>query len=293
MNKFAFILLTAALLTSCSGKEEMSDAYGNFEVDKTMISAEVAGKLLKFDIEEGDILKAGTVIGQIDTMQLHYKKEQLQANLASLQSGFADIDAQMAVASQHLDNLLVNQKRIHKMFTAGAATQKQMDDIDGQVLLARKQLDAVNTGRQTLSNKIKAVRNQLNELNYTIAKSTVINPVDGTVLTKLTMENEVVAPGKPLYAIGNLSKIKLKVYVDGNMLPKVKLGNKATVLVDDGNGGLRKLSGKIIWISSTAEFTPKTIQTREERVNLVYAVKILVDNDGSLKIGMPGEVNFR
>jgi HlyD family secretion protein len=144
----------------------------------------------------------------------------------------------------------------------------------------------------SLTNKVKAVENQLKEVEYAIHRSTVVNPVAGTVLTKLAMENEVAAPGKPLYAIGDLSNIKLRVYVSGNILPKVKIGKKVTVKIDDGKGGLRNLSGRVVWISSTAEFTPKTIQTRDERVNLVYAVKILIKNDGSLKTGMPGEVDF-
>ena len=292
MNKIYVFFIAVLFITACSNKEQTSDAFGNFEVDKTIISAEAQGKLLTFNLEEGDLLDAGKVIGQIDTLPLYYKKEQLMAQLASLKSNFTNIDAQRAVVIQQKENLITNQKRVHKLFESTAATQKQVDDIDGQVTLVEKQIEAVNTQKLSLQNNIKIIDNQIKELNYALEKSTIINPIKGRVLTKLTMENEVVGPGKPLYTIADMSHLKLKVYVSGTQLSKVKLGHEVTVLIDGQEGKLKELKGKIIWISGTAEFTPKTIQTREDRVNLVYAIKIEVNNDGSLKIGMPGEAKF-
>ena len=292
MKRIYIIIALTLFITACSGTEETSDAYGNFEVDKTVISAEAQGKLLSFNLEEGDLLEAGNVVGQIDTLNLYYKKKQLVAQLASLQSNFANIDAQMAVVNQQKENLITNQKRVHHLFKSKAATQQQIDDIDGRVVVAEKQAEAINTQKNSLQNKIDVVDNQIKAIDYALEKSTIVNPVNGRVLTKLTMVNEVVAPGKPLYTIADMSNIKLKVYVSGSTLSKVKLGHEAVVLVDGENGNLKEYKGKVVWISNSAEFTPKTIQTREDRVNLVYAVKIAVDNDGSLKIGMPGEARF-
>ncbi len=292
MKNIYIIIAVTLFITACSSTEETSDAYGNFEVDKTVISAEAQGKLLSFNLEEGDLLEAEQVVGRIDTLNLYYKKEQLMAQLASLQSKFAGIDAQMAVVNQQKANLIINQKRVHHLFKSKAATQKQVDDIDGQVIVAEKQAEAINTQKLSLQNQIVVLDNQIKAIDYALEKSTIVNPVSGRVLTKLAMVNEVLAPGKPLYTIADMSRIKLKVYVSGKILSKVKLGNEAVVLVDGEDGKLKEYNGKVVWISNSAEFTPKTIQTREDRVNLVYAVKIAVDNDGSLKIGMPGEAKF-
>ncbi len=293
MNKILILMLALVFAVSCKNNQPVSDAYGNFETDKTIISAETAGKILSLDIEEGDLLNAGDTVGLIDTMALHFAAEEIRANLESLRARFADIDAQTAVAKQKLENLQNDQKRLHRLFTSGAATQKQIDDIDGAVLLAGKQTKAVNAKRLSLSGNIKALEKKLAGLRLKITESIIVNPFKGTVLTKLAMAHEEAFPGKALYALADMSQLKLRAFVSGKQLPKVKLGKECRVFVDDGNGGLKELKGKVIWISSSAEFTPKTIQTREQRVNLVYAVKILVKNDdGLLKTGMPGEVKF-
>ena len=292
MNRLFIIIVVTLFITACSDSGDSSDAYGNFEADKTVISAEAQGKLLSFNLEEGDLLEAGNVVGQIDTLNLYYKKEQLMAQLASLKSNFTNIDAQTAVVNQQKENLITNQKRVHHLFKSKAATQKQVDDIDGQVIVAEKQVEAINTQKLSLQNQIVVLDNQIKAIDYALEKSTVINPVKGRVLAKLSMANEVVAPGRPLYTIADLSLIKLKVYVSGSQLSKVKLGKEVKVLVDGEGGKIKEYQGKVVWISGSAEFTPKTIQTREDRINLVYAVKIAVENDGSLKIGMPGEVIF-
>lgn len=292
MNKIYLFFVAVLFITACSNEEQTSDAFGNFEVDKTVISAEAQGKLLSFKVEEGDLLNAGDVIGQIDTIPLHYKRAQLSAQLATVKSNFANIDAQMAVVNQQKENLITNQKRVHRLLESKAATQKQVDDIDGQVIVVGKQAETINTQKLTLQNQIKVIDNQIKEIDYALEKSTIINPLNGRVLTKLTMENEVVAPGRPLYTIADMNQIKLKVYVSGDQLSKVKLGATAKVLIDSTEGNMDEIDGKVVWISNSAEFTPKTIQTREDRVNLVYAVKVLVKNDGRIKIGMPGEVKF-
>ncbi|OIP01306.1 MAG: hypothetical protein AUJ98_04865 [Bacteroidetes bacterium CG2_30_33_31] len=292
MNKLYLIIIASMLITACSNSEPTSDAYGNFEVDNTTISAESQGKLLSFNLEEGDFLKAGQHLGQIDTLDLYFKKQQLQAQMSALKSNFANIDAQSAVSQQQKTNLKINQNRIQQLFNSKAATQQQLDDMNGNVQVVQKQIEAINTQKLSLQNQIKVIENQINEINYAISKSTIINPTEGVVLTKLSMVNEIVAMGKPLYSIADLRNIKLKVYVSENQLAKVKIGKEAKVLIDTEKGKMKELKGRIIWVSSTAEFTPKTIETREERVNLVYAVKILVVNDGSLKVGMPGEAIF-
>ncbi len=277
---------------SCSSDENISDAYGNFEAEKTIISAEGSGKLLTFNIEEGDELKADQLIGQIDTMNLYFKKEQLEAQASTLRSNFTSIDAQLEVSGQQISNLKIEVARFEKLLASKAATQKQYDDITGQLKVAEKQLDAQKTQRLSVENQLKTIDAQLGELNLNISKCVVKNPVNGTVLSKLANTNEMVALGKPLYYIADLKNIKLKVYVTGDQLPSVIIGKEVEVVADAGKGEIKKLKGKVVWISETSEFTPKTVQTKEVRANLVYAVKILVANDGSLKIGMPGEVNF-
>lgn len=292
MNKLALILLSLAIIASCSTAENQPDAYGYFEADQTIISAESAGRLLQFIPEEGDILTSDQVVGQIDSLPQFYKKQQLISQIAALNSSLTQIESQKAVVDQQSLNLKVDQKRIDNLVKTGAATQKQKDDIYGQLQVLDKQINSIISQKSGLQNQIQGLKSQLDELNYSIEKTTIKNPIQGTVLTKMAMMGEVTAPGKPLYAIANLSEIKLKAYVSGAQLPKIKIGQKAQVMVDDGNGSIKKLSAQVVWISASAEFTPKTIQTREERVNLVYAVKLNVKNDGSLKIGMPGEVDF-
>lgn len=293
MNKIVLFLLVAAFISSCKNGENTSDAYGYFEADETVVSSEAAGKILKFSAEEGEILKEGQIVGQIDSLNLYYKKQQLLAQISAVRSGLSQVESQMSVIEQQVINLKVDQNRIANLLKTGAATQKQMDDINGQMEVLQKQITSVSTQKSSIQNQIKGLESQLDELNYSLSKTLIINPVEGTVLTKMAMEGEITAPGKPLFLIANLKEIKLKGYISGEQLPNVKIGQKAEVLIDDGNGGIKKLPAKVVWISQSAEFTPKTIQTREERVNLVYAVKLLVENDGSLKIGMPGEADFQ
>ena len=278
---------------SCNSKEKASDAYGNFEATKTIISAEGSGKILEFTVEEGQQLDSGMLVGQIDTLDLFYKKSQLESQILSLQSNISSIESQKAVSEQQKDNLLIDKKRIEQLYKSSAATQKQMDDIKGAINLSDKQIAATETQKSNILNQIAALENQKKSLELSIKKCKVINPFKGVVLSKLAYTNEMTMSGKTLYTLADLSNLELKVYVSGDMLSRVKLGQEVKVLIDKDKKENSSLSGKVSWISENAEFTPKTIQTKEERVNYVYAVKIKVENkDGLLKIGMPGEVNF-
>jgi HlyD family secretion protein len=286
------ILLSLVFIWACSGEEKLADAYGYFEADRTTISAEASGQIQMFSIEEGMHVSAGQVIGQIDSMPLHYKRMQLESQRSTLKANFAQIQSQMDVVEQQYTNLKKDVQRIESLVKKGAATPKQLDDIKGQFKVLKKQEKSIATQKSALQNQIKQVDSRLDELKYSLQKTTLVNPTDGKVISRLAMQGEIANPGRPLYTVANLSKINLKAYITGNYLPLVKIGDEAKILSDDGKGGLREWPAQVIWIAEEAEFTPKTIHTREERVNLVYAIKLAVENDGSLKIGMPGEVIF-
>jgi HlyD family secretion protein len=286
------ILLSLVFIWACSGEEKLADAYGYFEADRTTISAEASGQIQMFSIEEGMHVIAGQVIGQIDSMPLHYKRMQLESQRSTLKANFAQIQSQMDVVEQQYTNLKKDVQRIESLVKKGAATPKQLDDIKGQFKVLKKQEKSIATQKSALQNQIKQVDSRLDELKYSLQKTTLVNPTDGKVISRLAMQGEIANPGRPLYTVANLSKINLKAYITGNYLPLVKIGDEAKILTDDGKGGLKEWPAQVIWIAEEAEFTPKTIHTREERVNLVYAIKLAVENDGSLKIGMPGEVIF-
>jgi len=293
MKRILVILLSAALLQGCNNSQDVSDAYGNFEADKTLISAEVTGRIMELNIEEGDLLSAGQIVGQIDSLDLHLKKEQMEAQILALKANFDQINAQLEVQQQQLENIEISKERTENLKKEGAATQKQVDDVQGQYELAKKQLIAINSQRNALTQQINALQEQKKQIELNLQKSTLSNPVNGSVLNKYAMTGEMAMAGKALYAVADLSSLKLKAYISGQQLSQIKLGQQVTVLIDAPDGKLESLSGSIVWVSETAEFTPKTIQTREDRVNLVYAFKVKVPNDGRLKIGMPGEVVFK
>ena len=292
MKRILVILLSAALLQGCNNSQDVSDAYGNFEADKTLISAEVTGRILQLNIEEGDLLSAGQIVGQIDSLDLHLQKQQMEAQILALKANFEQINAQLEVQQQQLENIEIAKERTENLKKEGAATQKQVDDVQGQYELAKKQLIAINSQRYALTQQINALREQKKQIELNLQKSTLSNPVDGSVLNKYAMTGEMAMVGRALYAVADLSSLKLKAYISGQQLSQIKLGQQVKVLIDAPGGKLESLIGSIVWVSETAEFTPRTIQTREDRVNLVYAFKVKVQNDGRLKIGMPGEVVF-
>lgn len=288
---FLLIVFPVLLLASCN-KKETADAYGNFEATETTISAEANGRIIHFEVEEGALLKAGDTVGLIDTTDLHLKRRQLVAQRAAAASKRENLLAQVAVYKQQQENLEKDRQRIANMLPEQAATPKQMDDVTGAIAVAGRQISAVQSQQSGLNGELSVMDAQIAQVNQNIMRCYLTNPVNGTVLASFAEPGEVTAFGKPLYKIADLSVMELRVYISGRMLSAVKIGQKAKVFIDDEKGALRELNGEVVWVSPTAEFTPKIIQTREERVNLVYAVKLRVQNDGSLKIAMPAEVIF-
>ncbi len=291
MKKIAFILFIFTLL-SCGTDKEKSDAYGNFEADEILISAETAGKILEFNIENGQKLNVGDRVAVIDTVFLMLQRKQLYAHREAIASKTSGILAQIAVQTEQLSILKSERKRVENLVKDGAAPQKQLDDIVNNISVVEKQINSVETQNASVLGEIKALDAQIELLNEQIKRSVILNPVQGTVLEHYAKAGEMANAGKVLYKIASIDELNLKAYISGKQLNEVKLGNEVTVLIDAAEGNLLKYKGKVIWISDNAEFTPKVIQTREERVNLVYAIKIKVKNDGKLKIGMPAEMKI-
>ena len=298
------------VLVACRNGNPESDAYGNFEAVETIVSAGATGALVRFSPEEGQTLKAGQEVGLIDTTQLYLRKAQLLASQQAVASRTPNVmaqlsyfDQQLAVQEQQLKNLQRERERSQNLVAAGAAPGKQLDDMGDQIAVLQRQLaltrqqrsaqaSALNTQRSGTVAEKAPLSEQVSQLDDQIRKSFVVNPRAGTVTVKLAEPAEVVTYGKPLYKIADLHSITLRAYVSGDQLVNVKTGQKVKVLVDAPDDQYKAYDGTVQWISSKAEFTPKVVQTKEERVNLVYAMKVLVRNDGSLKIGMPGEVQF-
>lgn len=292
MKHLISIFSLLIFITSCNNGDRISDAYGNFEATEIIVSAQANGELINLNLEEGDMLKAKQIVGLIDSTDLYLRKKLLAQQIQTIKSQLVSINSEIDVQKQQLDNNLISQKRIESLYSQGAATKKQLDDINGLVDVNRKMIISINSKKQSILDQIKGVRIQIEQIEESISKCVITNPVSGTVLVKYAEKGELAAMGKPLYKVADVENIKLKVYVSGSQLPKIKLGDEVEVLYDKNKNTNTKTKGKVIWISNTAEFTPKTIQTKEERVNLVYAVKVMVKNDGSIKIGMPGEMNF-
>lgn len=284
----ALILVGAA----CSSRNDRADAYGNFEVDEITISAKTQGELLAFAVNEGDKLKAGQVIGYIDTIQLHLQRAELAASITATEAQKATVAAQIKVAKDELSRLQKDQDRIGKMYKQQAATQKQYDDINSAVDVALNNLNVLESQYPTIAAQAEAVQAKNNLLEQRIKDAVVINPINGRVLSKLMEQNEMAAPGKPIYKIAPMEQLNLRAFVSGEQLSALKLGESYTVKIDGEDEEMISYPGKLIWVAETAEFTPKTIQTKEDRVDLVYAIKIQVQNDGRLKLGMPGELWF-
>lgn len=292
MNLKYTIPIIAIVLTACSGNTELSDAYGNFEVDDVIVSSEANGKLIYFNVEEGRQLASATRVSVVDTADFVLKRKQLNAQKKAVSSRLENIQSQIEVQIQKKKNLLVDKERVEKMFADGAATQKQRDDINGAIELVDKQIESIKTQKVSVTTELEVLKTQIAQVEESIRKCETLNPISGIVLEKFAEQGEITTFGRPLYKIANMSEMILRVYVSGTQLAQIKLGQEVEVLIDDTQKLNRQLTGTISWISESAEFTPKIIQTKEERVSMVYAVKIKVKNDGSLKIGMPGEVNF-
>ena len=292
MKSNILFLVVIVLLASCKNNKNGSDAFGTFEATETTISSESAGKIQWIKIEEGQVLNAGDTIALVDTVQLSLKREALLAQQKAASNKANYILAQVKVIEEQIKTSMVEKNRLEKLFKDGAATQQQLDNINGLLAVYEKQISTIETQNAPVINELEAYDKQIAQLTDQINRSYVVNPVSGTVLTKYSEANEIVNQGKALYKIADLNDIFLRSYVSGAQLPNIKLEQKVKVLADKNESELKEYEGVVTWISSTAEFTPKIIQTKEERVNLVYAVKVKVKNDGTLKIGMPGEVKF-
>jgi len=286
----------ATILFSCSNGNGEFDATGTFESEEVIVSSEATGKLLEFDVEEGMILKKDQVVGLVDTTQLHLKKKQLQSTIKSVLSKQPDIPTQLAAIQEQISTAEREKIRIENLVSSNAATTKQLDDINSQLDVLNKQYDATKSSltitKQGIRSETLPLIAQVEQIQDQINKSIIKNPIDGTVLTRYAKQDEITSGGKALYKIADLSEMILRAYINGDQLGQVKLDQKVKVYVDKGDGEQKELDGEIYWVSSKAEFTPKTIQTKDERANLVYAIKVRVKNDGYLKIGMYGEVKF-
>ena len=292
MKKYIFPLLIAALFASCSSSEPEADAYGNFESDEILISAEVSGKIITMNVDEGDIISPGDVLAAIDSVPLFLKLETYEAQRSAILSRGGNVYTQSDVLEQQKANLEKELARVEALLKDGAATEKQKDEIVYQIQVLDRQIANVRSQNSPISAEASAVNAQIDILLDQIARCQVKAPIQATVLSRYVNAGEVVGAGKPMFKIANLDNMYLKAYVSGSQLSSIKIGQGVKVRIDDGEDGFKEFEGKITWISSQAEFTPKIIQTKEERVSFVYAIKVLVSNDGSIKIGMPGEVVF-
>jgi len=296
-NKKTLALLLLSLISfACGNGNEKYDATGTFESEEVIVSSEAMGKLVKFDVEEGAQLRGDQLVGVVDTTQLYLKKKQLVAMVNAVLSKQPDIATQLATIQEQIKTAETEKKRVENLVKLNAATTKQLDDINAQLELLYKQYAATKSNltitKQGLQSETLPLTAQIEQLEDQITKSKIKNPIDGVVLTRYAKQSEVTVTGKALYKIANLSAMTLRAYVNGTQLSEIKLGQKVKVFVDKDAGDQKELNGEIYWISSKAEFTPKTIQTKDERANLVYAIKVKIINDGFLKIGMYGEVKF-
>lgn len=310
MKQIGQLLFGLCLFSACTDNEKRADAYGNFEAVETIVSAQATGSITSFSVAEGQLLKAGQAVGQIDTEALTLRRAQLVASKRAVASRAPNVTAQLsyfsdqiAVQEQQRKNLNRERIRTQHLLADGAATPKQLDDIEAQLAVIDRQIalthqqraaqaSALTTQRTGIRADAAPLDEQVKQIDDQIRKSTILNPLTGTVTVKFAQPGEVTSYGKALYKIADLEIVTLRAYVAGDQLVNVKVGQSVTVQVDAPNNTMKPYTGTITFISDKAEFTPKMIQTKDERVNLVYAMKIAVKNDGSLKIGMPGEVLF-
>ena len=292
MKTRSLIIIAAVLLASCKSKTDQADAFGNFEATEVIVSAETSGRILLFNATEGEEIEKGSEIALIDTTMFHLQKAEIDAGMKSVRTRINSITAQNDILNQQIANININISRIENMLKDDAATKKQYDDLTGQVAVLQKQIAANNTQKAQIAAEISVYESKKATLNEQVARSSVKSPLKGTIIEKYSETGEMTAAGKPLVKVADLSLIKLKVYVSGAQLGSIKTGQQCAVRTDNGEKGYSSFTGTISYISGKAEFTPKIIQTKEERVTLVYAVTIDVKNDGTMKSGMPGEVIF-
>ena len=293
-NKYILLAATLLGLSSCGNKRGDYDASGTFEATEVIVSSEANGKIMQFNIEEGQLLKAGEEVGCIDTLQLYLKNMQLLASGKAIASKSTDINKQIAATKEQIGKAEYERKRTENLLKENAATQKQIDDIDSQIAVLKKQLEAqistLQRGNASITEESSAYEIQVAQLDDQLRKCHITSPICGTVLAKYAEAGELATQGKPLFKVADVQHLFLRAYITADQLSQLKLGDKVKVFSDLGKDDRREYEGTITWISDKSEFTPKTIQTRDERANLVYATKIAVKNDGYIKIGMYGEM---
>lgn len=286
------MLLTAA---ACNRNTDF-DATGTFEATEVVVSAEANGRITAFDAEEGDTVEALEQVGAIDTVQLYLQKLQLQRSAASVRSTKPDISRQLSSLRERISKQQTERRRIESLLKDGAATEKQLDDVDAQLKVLNSEYDAMlstlENNTASIDANSSAIDLQIAQIDDRLAKSRIISPIGGTVLAKYAEAGELATVGRPLMKVADLDAIYLRAYFTSEQLADLKIGQEVTVTADFGGDSRFDYKGRITWISSESEFTPKTIQTRNSRANLVYAVKIAVRNDGRLKIGTYGEVRL-
>ena len=294
-RSFAYPLLVL-LAASCVEGNKAYDASGVFESTEVTVSAEGNGKILSLDLQEGDRLEAGQIVGCIDTVQLHLSEIQLEASRRAVGSGRLDISRQIAALESQIGKQRQELDRFTKLEKAGASNRKQVEDIQAQIETLERQLaaqeESLNSSNRNVSGQADALEAQIEQIRDRIRKCVITSPVAGTVLAKYSEAGEFAALGRALFKVADIDNIRLRAYITADPLTTLKLGQQVRVFADQGSSGRKEYAGTLIWISDKAEFTPKTIQTRDERANLVYAVKIAVENDGLIKLGMYGDIKF-
>lgn len=307
---FLFSFFSASILIGCKNGDNQFDASGTFEADEVIVSSELPGKIVAFNIEEGAAVGKDSIVGVIDAVNIALQKEQVEASIQALNQKTSNVEPQvkllqdqLAVQQSQLNTLLHEKTRIENLLKADAATGKQLDDMNAQIDVAKKQIavtqQQINVQKNNVGTQNRSVLSEAAPLEKRVAqlkdqekRASIINPVNGTVLTKYAEQGEITSAGKALYKIADLSSLTLRAYITGTQLSQIKLNQPVKVFIDDGADKYKEYAGTVYWISDKAEFTPKTIQTKEERANLVYAVKVKVKNDGYLKIGMYGEMKL-
>ena len=293
--KRVIYILVAIVAVSCSNEADY-DAQGTFEATEVVISAEGTGRILNFDIVEGEAIESNSTVGAIDSLQLHLQREQLKAQQVALLSSRPDKEKQVASLRSQIAKQRAELQRVENMLRDGAATTKQRDDIKAQIDILEGQLSAtlstIDNNTSTINENAAALEAQIAALDDRITKCRISSAVGGTVLVKYAEEGEFTTVGKPLMKVANLEDIYLRAYFTSDQLSKVNLGDEVTVTANFGGDERYDYKGRVAWISAESEFTPKSIQTKDSRANLVYAVKIAVKNDGRLKIGLAGEVKL-
>lgn len=298
MRTYKLIILgtMAAWMTACENANPEYDATGVFETTEVIVSAQDNGEIMQLTIEEGSEVSPNELLGHIDTIQLSLKRQQLTATLSATESRKLDVNKQLASIRQQIANLKTEQLRYEKLVKANAASQKQLDDINYNLEVLHKQLSAtseqIGSSNSSLSGQSAGIAAQVAQIDKQIEDCLITSPIKGIILSKYAEQGEFAIPGRALFKVGDISDIKLRAYVSAPQLTSLQIGQKVKVYADFGETDCKEYEGTVTWISAEAEFTPKTIQTRDERSNLVYAIKISVKNDGMIKRGMYGNVKF-